>query len=60
MAKNGITKNKGVLAEYFPIIRTRQEVLTEIRKNPKLNDMFQQWEPEQQKEFLNISLHDFF
>ena len=54
MAKNGITKNKGVLAEYFPMIRTRQEVLVEIRKSAKLNDTFQQWEPGQQKEFLDF------
>ncbi len=42
------------LAELFPMIRTRKEVLDEIRKYPALNDMFQQWNEEAQEEFLEI------
>ncbi|MCI7262328.1 MAG: PD-(D/E)XK nuclease family transposase [Clostridium sp.] len=44
----------GPLAVYFPLIRTRQEILDEIRKSQSLNDIFQQWETEAQEEFLEI------
>lgn len=45
-------KNK--LQEYFPIIRTRQEILSIIRKNAKLNRVFNRWKDEYQKEFLDF------
>ncbi len=42
------------LKEYFPMIREREEVMAEITKNSTLRDKFNEWEPEQQEEFLNI------
>ncbi len=42
------------LKEYFPMIREREEVIAEIAKNSTLQDKFNEWEPEQQEEFLNI------
>ena len=44
----GRERGLGPLAEYFPLIRTRQEVLDEIRKSQSLNSIFQQWETETQ------------
>lgn len=41
------------LSQYFPTIRTRQELLSQISARPDLMDMFHQWEPRYQEEFLN-------
>ncbi len=51
---SGFERGLGPLAKYFPLIRTHQEVLGEIRKSQSLNDIFQQWETEAQEEFLEI------
>lgn len=42
------------LQQYFPMIRTREEVLEEIRKSKKLSREFQRWTEEQQNEFLDF------
>ena len=42
------------LKKYFPVIREREEVLDEIRKNRVLWEKFGQWTEEQQEEFLNL------
>ncbi len=41
------------LQKYFPMIRTRAEVLADIRNQPKLSQIFQSWKKEQQEEFLD-------
>ena len=41
------------LQEYFPIIRTREEVLGEICTKEKLNKLFSEWSEAQQEEFLD-------
>ena len=41
------------LQKYFPMIRTRAEVLAEIKSQPKLSATFRNWKKEQQKEFLD-------
>ena len=38
---------KNLLQQYFPMIRTRSEILQIIRNNPKLNNIFMSWQPEQ-------------
>ena len=56
------------LRNYFPMIRTKQEILQEIRQKKNLNDLFNGWKEEQQKEFLDFTsgmkgvkiLHDAF
>ena len=47
-------KNTGGLAAYFPIIRSRQEILRDIRTHPSLFLQFQQWNQEEQEAFLDI------
>ena len=42
------------LQKYFPIIRTRKEVLDEIRGKQELLNIFQKWTKEQQREFLDF------
>lgn len=48
----GTTLNTG-LQKYFPMIRTREEVLAEIQSQPKLSAIFQNWKMEHQDEFLD-------
>ena len=43
-----------LLKKYFPIIRTREEVLDLIGEKEKLTDLFESWSEEQQEEFLEI------
>ena len=45
-------KNK--LQCYFPIIRTRKEILNELRDNDELWSQFESWEEENQEEYLDI------
>ena len=47
------TKNKN-LKQYFPMIRTKNEILNEINSNPSLISIYNGWEDYQQKEFLEI------
>lgn len=42
------------LQEYFPMIKTRQTILSEIDENPKLCNIFESWEKNQQEEFLDF------
>ena len=44
---------KNGLQKYFPIIRTRAEVLMEIQNQPKLSHVFQAWKAEYQEQFLD-------
>ena len=43
-----------MLKDYFPIIRTRKEVLGEIGCREKLLTIFESWREEQQEEFLDF------
>lgn len=43
-----------LLKKYFPIIRTREEVLDLIGEREKLTDLFESWSEEQQEEFLDF------
>ncbi len=43
------------LKNYFPMIRTKNEILQEIRQNENLNNVFNSWREEQQKEFLDFT-----
>lgn len=42
------------LQQYFPMIRTREEVLDEIENRRKLNDIFYGWKQDDRKEFLDF------
>jgi hypothetical protein len=41
--------------DYFPMIRTKQEILREIRPKKNLNGLFDSWKGEQQKEFWDFT-----
>ena len=41
------------LKQYFPTIRSREEVLAEISETPELLARYQEWNPEQQDRFLD-------
>ncbi len=43
---------KGPLAKLFPNIRSRDEILTDIRADPELYERFFSWEPAVQEDFL--------
>ncbi|MCC8046297.1 MAG: Rpn family recombination-promoting nuclease/putative transposase [Clostridiales bacterium] len=43
-----------ILKKYFPMIRTKQEVLTEISRKPSLDALYRSWSPDQQKDFLDF------
>lgn len=40
------------LCQYFPVIRSREEVMKDIEKDKQLKDMFYSWREERRKEFL--------
>jgi len=42
------------LKQYFPMLRTRQELMDEIEKKEKLREMFYGWKDYEQKEFLDF------
>ena len=42
------------LKEYFPLIRTREELLAEIESKSELNKTFRNWKYEYQEEFLDF------
>lgn len=44
----------GILQKYFPIIRTREEILSEIHENDNFNRIFCGWNTDQQGEFLDF------
>ena len=41
------------LQQYFPMIRSREQIMEEIQNSPVLLATFQAWTSEQQEEFLN-------
>jgi len=43
-----------ILKDYFPLIRTRAELLHAIRQSKYLNALFQSWTDKQQNEFLDF------
>lgn len=43
-----------LLKNYFPLIRTRDEILAEIGKASELSSIFHSWTEEQRKEFLDF------
>ena len=46
--------NYSSLKPFFPVIRTREEILVEIRKSPELSLTFDSWASEHQDLFLDI------
>lgn len=42
------------LQAYFPMIRSREEVMAEIEHKPVLQNMFYGWTEERQEEFLDF------
>ena len=42
------------LKEYFPILKERETLLSEIQSKPDLKKLFEEWTEEQQKEFLDF------
>ncbi len=42
------------LQQYFPMIRTKEEVLAEIYRKKKLNDIYDTWTETEQENFLDI------
>ena len=42
------------LQPYFPMIRTRQQIESEIKNDRKLLDIFEQWSEDQQQAFLDF------
>ena len=45
---------KDKLKNYFPLIREREELLLEIKENPKLREIYEEWSTENRKEFLDF------
>jgi hypothetical protein len=43
-----------VLKDHFPMIRDREDILADIRKNWKLSQTYAGWEEKQRQEFLDI------
>lgn len=44
----------GKLQNYFPVIRTREEILAEIYAKEELQQIFESWQEENQQEFLDF------
>ena len=42
------------LKQYFPVIRTREDILKEINENIKLTEQFYSWKEDARQEFLDI------
>ena len=47
-------RNMKKLNQAFPMIRSREAVLKDIENNPILKETFNKWNPEAQKQFLDI------
>lgn len=45
---------KTKLQDYFPMIRTREEILSQIGQNPDLSGTFENWNEKQRQEFLDL------
>jgi len=46
--------SKKNLKDYFPVIRTREEVVNEIQTNPKLKRIYEEHPPEEWEEFIDF------
>ena len=46
--------SKNLLQQYFPMIRSRHEIMNVIRDTPTLLATFQNWDSDQQQEFLDF------
>ena len=44
----------GKLKDYFPLIREREELLSEIKGNSKLRAVYEEWSSESREEFLDF------
>ena len=42
------------LKNYFPLIREREELVSEIKGNPKLREVYEEWSSENREEFLDF------
>ena len=42
------------LKQYFPMLKERETLLAEIQSKPELNELFEEWTEEQQREFLDF------
>lgn len=42
-----------ILREYFPMLRTKEEILSEISEKAELRSVYQKWNEEQQQRFLD-------
>ena len=45
---------KNMLQQYFPMIRTKEELMSEIKKSSALSREFYGWEEEARKEFVDF------
>lgn len=45
---------KNILQQYFPMIRTKEELMSEIKKSSVLSREFYSWKPEARKEFIDF------
>ena len=45
---------KNMLQQYFPMIRTKEELMSEIKKSSVLSREFYSWEPEARKKFIDF------
>ena len=45
---------KNMLQQYFPMIRTKEELTSEIKKSSVLSREFYSWKPEARKEFIDF------
>lgn len=43
-----------LLKHYFPMLRTRADILEEIRSSKQLSQTFDAWKPDQQEDFLEL------
>ena len=43
-----------MLKQYFPMLKERETLLAEIQSKPELNELFEEWTEEQQREFLDF------
>ena len=44
---------RGLLRKYFPMIRTREEIVKEIQENQRLSEIYEDWNPQQKERFLD-------
>ena len=42
------------LKNYFPLIREREELLAEIKGNPRLREIYEEWNTKNREEFLDF------